>query len=137
MIYVYEFYHKPTPALPQGRMTIYASGTCVFEDGENPYGQIPGRFLKFEQIIGTGLGYPMLSNLLPVQELLDHSFSASSAPTNRLQAFNLYLCQRAQTSALTTSKACHSLATRQPMQKAAVSLNRYNLQARLQRCLTS
>jgi hypothetical protein len=78
MIYVYEFYHKPTPALPQGRMTIYASGTCVFEDGENPYGQIPGRFLKFEQIIGTGLGYPMLSNLLPVQELLDHSFSVIS-----------------------------------------------------------
>jgi hypothetical protein len=76
MIYVYEFYHKPTPALPQGRMTIYASGTCVFEDGENPYGQIPGRFLKFENILGTGLGYPMLSNLLPTQELLDHSFSA-------------------------------------------------------------
>lgn len=78
MIYVYEFYHKPTPALPQGRMTIYASGTCVFEDGENPYGQIPGRFLHFERILGTGLGYPMLSNLLPVQELLDHSFSVIS-----------------------------------------------------------
>lgn len=76
MIYVYEFYHKPTPALPQGRMTIYASGTCVFEDGENPYGQIPGRFLMFDRILGTGLGYPMLSNLLPAQELLDHSFSA-------------------------------------------------------------
>lgn len=78
MIYVYEFYHKPTPALPRGRMTIYASGQCVFEDGENPYGQIPGRFLKFEQIIGTGLGYPLLSNLLPAQELLDHSFSVIS-----------------------------------------------------------
>jgi len=78
MIYVYEFYHRPTPALPQGRMTIYGSGTCVFEDRENIYGQIPGRFLHFERIIGTGLGYPMLSNLLPVQELLDHSFSVIS-----------------------------------------------------------
>jgi hypothetical protein len=76
MIYVYEFYHKPTPALPQGRMTIYGGATCVFEDRENPYGQIPGRFLHFERILGTGLGYPMLSNLLPAQELLDHSFSA-------------------------------------------------------------
>ncbi len=76
MIYVYEFYHKPTAALPQGRMTIYASPTCVMADGENPYQQIPGRFLMFDRILGTGLGYPMLSNLLPTQELLDHSFSA-------------------------------------------------------------
>lgn len=75
MIYCYELYVRPSPALPAGRMLFYASPKTVFSDGENEYGTIPLEPMIPEKIMGTGLGYPMLSNLLPAQEMMDHSFS--------------------------------------------------------------
>lgn len=76
MVYVYKIYHKPTPALPYGRMLFYGSNETVFYDGPNEYECIPLRCMRPQQITGVGFGYPFLSNLLPAQEMLDHSFSA-------------------------------------------------------------
>lgn len=78
MIYVYEFYHKPSPALPQGRMIAYSSAGTVYYDDINPYECIPVYALQFEKINTTGLGYPMFSNLMPAQEMLDHSVSVQA-----------------------------------------------------------
>ena len=75
-IYCFEAFHKPTPALPQGRLVIYADETTIFFDGPNRYMCIPVEPCRPEPVIGYGFGYPMLSNLLPAQEMLDHSFSA-------------------------------------------------------------
>lgn len=77
MIYVYEFYHKPTPALPYGRMTVWGSEQTVFLDNAeyNPYECLPVVPFIFEKIQSTGLGYPMLSSLLPAQEMLDLGMS--------------------------------------------------------------
>lgn len=75
-VYVYEFYAKPTPAIPQGRMVFYGSETAIFHDGPNSYGTIPVEPMLPERISNTTLGYPLLSDLLPAQEMLDHSFSA-------------------------------------------------------------
>lgn len=88
MVYVYEFYHKPTPAMPRGRMTVYGSSDCVLFDSPdfNPYGKIPVNIVKYETIAGTGLGYPYLSSLLPCQEMVDMGLSAQA--TN-IQAFGV------------------------------------------------
>ena len=77
-VYVYEVYHKPTPAMPKGRLIVYAGEDVILFDGPNPYGCIPAVCMKPESIhgLGMGFGYPFLSNLLPAQEMLDHSFSA-------------------------------------------------------------
>ncbi len=77
-VYIYEVYHRPTPALPKGRMIVYGADDLVLHDGPNPYGRIPVVCMKPEAIhgLGMGFGYPFLSNLLPAQEMLDHSFSA-------------------------------------------------------------
>lgn len=75
-VYVYELYHKPTPALPKGRMLMYCDEFTIFHDGINDYGCIPIEPLKPEPIFGMGFGYPKFSDLLPGQEMLDHSFSA-------------------------------------------------------------
>lgn len=76
MVYVHELYHKPSPALPRGRMMIFASDRCVFFDDENPYGTIPIEQFKPEPLMGLGAGYPLLSSLLPAQEMYDHEYSA-------------------------------------------------------------
>ena len=74
-VYVYELYHKPTPALPQGRMMFYSDSKTVYFDGENMYGCIPLEQYKPESIPGMSFGYPMFSALLPAQEMFDHEMS--------------------------------------------------------------
>lgn len=76
MVYLNYFLHKPTPALPEGRMmTFLDDGTVVQDWDHNPYGEIPGQFVMFQKISGTSLGYPSISSLLPAQELYDAQIS--------------------------------------------------------------
>lgn len=76
LISVYELYVRPSPSLPSGRMMMYSDHKTIYYDGNNVYGTIPVEPMIPEWIDGVGVGYPFLSNLLPAQEMLDHSFSA-------------------------------------------------------------
>jgi hypothetical protein len=98
MVYVYEVYHKPTPALPLGRMVVYGAHDVIFYDGPNPYECIPLVCMKPESIhgLGMGFGYPFFANLLPCQEMLDHSFSASATNQSAFAVQNI-LCPRGAT----------------------------------------
>ncbi len=89
LIYVYELFHKPTPALPHGRMIVYANTKTIFYDDVNPYGCIPIEQFKPEPIRNLGFGYPMLSNLLPAQEMYDHEFSAIATNHSALGVQNI------------------------------------------------
>jgi len=75
-VFIYEFYHKPTPAIPTGRMMMFANKDTIFHDGENVYECIPIDMIVPEPIHGTAFGYPLLADILPAQEMLDHSYSA-------------------------------------------------------------
>lgn len=86
-VWVYEFFHRATPALPLGRYTVYADPSTVFYDEHNPYindsgAYIPIAEMKPEPIAGTGFGYPNFCNILPLQEMLDHNCSAIAANNN-------------------------------------------------------
>lgn len=76
LVYVYECYHKPSPALPQGRMLFYSDEKTIYHDGPNIYGDIPIYEMKPSPVFGMGFGAPKYSELLPAQEMLDNSFSA-------------------------------------------------------------
>ena len=76
LVWCYEVYHRKTPSLPKGRMVMYADEKTVFFDGINRYDGIPIEPCIPEPVFGMLLGYPAFSNLLPAQEMLDHSFSA-------------------------------------------------------------
>lgn len=78
-IYVYHFYHKPTPSLPQGRITLFATRDAVFFDGPNPYPFLPLSQMKPEPIHGTRYGYSFLNDLVPLQELHDLALSTASS----------------------------------------------------------
>lgn len=85
-IFVYEFYHKQTASLPKGRMTFFLDDDTPIYDDENLYECLPIYQFKFENIMQTGLGYALLSSLLPAQEMLDQMFSTQA--TN-LSAFGV------------------------------------------------
>ena len=78
MVFVWEFYLKPCPAVPKGRLVIYVTPDCILADDDNLYGCIPVEPLIFSKVQGTGLGYPLLSTLLPAQEILDGVISTIS-----------------------------------------------------------
>jgi len=89
-IYVYELYVKPSPALPQGRMFVYASEQCIIYDDVNPYEGLDHiQQLKAEPIEGIGYGYPMFSNLLPSQEMMDACYSALATNATALGVVNI------------------------------------------------
>ena len=93
MIYAYEVFHKPTPALPQGRMLFYSDEHTIYYDGPNAYKCIPVVPVKPESIDMLGFGYPILSNLLPSQEMYDHSISAIATNQSAF-AVQQVLCPR-------------------------------------------
>lgn len=79
-VYIREFYHRPSPAVPFGRMVVYGNKDTVLFDGENPYECIPGVMFIFQPIKNTLLGYAMMSNLLTQQEL--YTAEMSTIATN-------------------------------------------------------
>jgi hypothetical protein len=76
LIYVYEVYHKSTPALPNGRMLFYSDTDTIYYDGDNEYGELPVHELKPAPVFGMGFGSPQYSELLPAQEMFDNTVSA-------------------------------------------------------------
>lgn len=89
MIYVYEVYHRPTPAMPSGRMLMYSDQKTVYYDGVNHYGCIPIIPLIPEPIYGMGYAYPLICSLLPAQEMFDHSLSAIATNHSNLAVQNV------------------------------------------------
>lgn len=76
LVYCYECYHRPTPALPSGRMIMYSDDRTVYFDGPNMYGTLPIEQIKFAPVAGTGFGVAAFSELLPAQEMFDTMISS-------------------------------------------------------------
>ena len=76
---VFEFYHRPTPALPSGRLCVFGDDKTVFFDDVNPYKCIPIVQCKPEPIFNSPYGYTFLNDLVPLQELFDLSMSTAAS----------------------------------------------------------
>lgn len=72
---VYEFYHKKTDALPQGRYVKFVSGNIVLEDAPLPVSKIPIIRLVPAEYINLPHGYTTTFGLLAPQEVTDNIYS--------------------------------------------------------------
>lgn len=75
LIPIYEFYHKPTAALPNGRYILYASEKAIMYDEALPYRFLPIFRIAPANIIGTPYGYTPMFDLLPLQETINMLYS--------------------------------------------------------------
>jgi hypothetical protein len=75
-VFVYEFYARPSPSLPKGRMVFYSDDKTIYYDGDNEYEGIPIEPMTPEMVMSCGLGYPIFSNIIASQEMFDNSLSA-------------------------------------------------------------
>lgn len=88
---VYEFYHKPTPALPKGRILIFSNSDTIYYDDINKYGVIPIEEMSPEKILNTGMAYPKMSDLTATQEMLDNTISAVASNSSSFAVQNVLI----------------------------------------------
>ncbi len=69
-VVVQEFYHRPTPSLPQGRLT-WVVGTTVISDGPNPYERLPIRCMRTSVEPTGAFGYGESWDLMALQQAFD------------------------------------------------------------------
>ena len=89
LVYVYEFYHRPCPALPKGKMLVYCDSETIMYEGENLYGNIPIEPNIPEAVLDTGMGYSKLTDLAGCQEMFDNSLSAVATNQSQFAVQNI------------------------------------------------
>ena len=72
---VYIFYHKKTPALPEGKLVIFTDNVKLM-DVPLPYPEIPIYRISQATLDGTNLGYSDAFDILGLQEVKDELYSA-------------------------------------------------------------
>lgn len=92
-VMVFEAYHKPTPAIPSGRLIIYSDADTVYYDGANIYDSLPVIKVIPEKIYMINGGYPLYTALMGAQELIDAMVSALATNQSAFAVQNI-LCPR-------------------------------------------
>lgn len=93
LIPVYEFYHRKSQALPNGRQVVYVTDKAVLYDGPLPYRNIPVYRIAPAEFIGTPNGYTVAFDLLSLQETIDGLYSIIVTNQSTFGVQNLLLPQ--------------------------------------------
>lgn len=136
---VYEFFHRRSEALPNGRYVLYLSKDIILIDTILPYRKLPLFRISYRDIIGTPFGYTNMFDLLPLQQGLNSLYS--TVMTNN-HAFGVQNIVSARGSGLTRTELSGGLnhievddmsQIPQALQLTASSAETYNLIADLVR----
>lgn len=90
-IAVYEFFHKKTEAMPNGRYMLFVSSDIVLLDLPIPYRTIPVFRLCPSKIMGTPYGYTDMYDVFPMQEALNSLYSAMMTNNNASMVQNVFV----------------------------------------------
>jgi len=88
---MYEFFHKKTEAIPEGRYMLFLNDDCVLLDLDMPYRTIPVFNLSPSLIMGTPYGYSELFDVFPLQEAMNSMYSAIMTNNNAFNVQNLFV----------------------------------------------
>lgn len=81
-IALYEFYHKRTEALPDGRYLLFVDSDVVLSDSPIPYRDLPIYRVAPADILGTPYGYSDTFDILPIQDAINSMYSAVLSNNN-------------------------------------------------------
>lgn len=89
---VYEFFHRPTESLPKGRYIIYLlNPSIVLHDSVLPYRKLPIFRIAYADILGTPFGYTQMFDLLPIQQMLNATYSTIATNQNAFGVQNIWV----------------------------------------------
>lgn len=92
---VYEFFHKRTEAVPEGRYMLFLSPNVILSDGPLPYDDVPVYRLSPSDILGTSFGYTPLFDILPIQEAINSLYTTILTNQNAFGVQNILVPRNA------------------------------------------
>lgn len=92
-ITVYEFYHKRSEAMPDGRYVLFLDADVVLVDAPMPYRDLPVYRVSPADILGTPYGYSDTFDILPIQDAINSLYSAVLTNQNAFAVQNI-ICPR-------------------------------------------
>jgi hypothetical protein len=75
LIDVYEFMHKRTASVPDGRYTVFLQDGTVLFDGPLQFKEIPIYRICSASLMGSPFGYTIAFDLLGIQQMIDKLYS--------------------------------------------------------------
>lgn len=75
LIPIYEFYHKRTESMPEGRYLLYLSADIALLDSPMPYRALPVYTIAPSYFLGTPYGYTPMFDLLGMQDAVNSLYS--------------------------------------------------------------
>lgn len=90
-IAVYEFYHKRSDAVPEGRYVLFCDSDLVLLDAKLPYREIPVYRITAGDILGTPYGYSPMFDVYPIQEGLNSLYSSVMTNQNAFAVQNIFV----------------------------------------------
>lgn len=72
---VYEFFHRKTESMPEGRYMLYLDSDIILMDTNMPYRELPIYRIAPSDILGTPFGYTSMFDLLPIQDAVNSLYS--------------------------------------------------------------
>lgn len=91
LVPVYEFFHKKTPSVPEGRYILFLSENVILYDGPNPYRDLPIIRIAPSDFMGTTYGYTPLFDLIPLQEAVNSIYSGILTNQNAFLVQSLWV----------------------------------------------
>lgn len=95
---IYEFYHKRTESMPDGRYLLFLSSDITLFDSAIPYRSLPIYRIAPSNILGTPYGYSPMFDILPLQEGIDSLYSTILSNNVAFGVQNLYVPRNADIS---------------------------------------
>lgn len=74
-ICVYEFFHRRSEAMPDGRYLLFLDYDLTLMDAPMPYDVLPIYRISPSDILGTPFGYTPMFDILPIQDAVNALFS--------------------------------------------------------------
>lgn len=72
---VYQFFHRATEALPNGRYLFYVNDEIILDDIDLPYPSLPIQRIAPYDILGSSFGYTTMFDLIPIQDAVNSVYS--------------------------------------------------------------
>lgn len=88
---VYEFFHRSTEAMPDGRYLLFLSSDTILLDTKMPYRTIPVFRIVAGEILGTPYGYTPMFDVMPLQEGINSLYSTIMTNQNAFGVQNLWV----------------------------------------------
>ncbi len=88
---VYEFFHKRTEAMPEGRYCMFLDNDLILLDLPLPYREIPIYRISAGEYMGTPYGYSTMFDLYPLQEMANSIYSGIATNQSAFLVQNIFV----------------------------------------------